>query len=151
MELSAPIKKRTQLSSIRREARARRSSDSSEYGMYSKWYSEISLHGKKRASCSKSAAGLLPGSHQTDIRMCSRRLLRLCDGKSTASQFVTWHHDFMYVAMLVLCTQVKVMFVVLVRVTPHFCSHQADIRVRSHYLPGFITSLLQVVNRLDAS
>ena len=36
VELSAPIKKRTQLSSIRREARARRSSDNGEYGMCSK-------------------------------------------------------------------------------------------------------------------
>ena len=34
------------------------------------------LHSQKRASCSESAVGLLPCSHQADIRMRSHRLLR---------------------------------------------------------------------------
>ena len=43
------------------------------------------LLSQKRASCSKSAAGLLLCSHQADIRMRSYRLLRLDDNKSAAS------------------------------------------------------------------
>ena len=43
------------------------------------------LHSQKRASCSKSVAGLLPRCHQADIRMRSHRLLRLDDDKSAAS------------------------------------------------------------------
>ena len=43
------------------------------------------IHGQKRASCSKSAAGLLTCCHQADIRMHSHRLLRLDDNKSAAS------------------------------------------------------------------
>ena len=34
---------------------------------------------KKHTGFSTSAAGLLPGSHQADIRMCSHLLLRLDD------------------------------------------------------------------------
>ena len=45
---------------------------------------QASLHSQRRASCSKSAAGLLPCCHQADIRMRSHRLLRLDDNKSTA-------------------------------------------------------------------
>ena len=43
------------------------------------------LHSQKRASCSKSIAGLLLCCHQADIRMRSHRLLRLDDNKSAAS------------------------------------------------------------------
>ena len=43
------------------------------------------INGQKRASCIKSAAGLLPCSHQDDIRMRLHRLLRLDDNKSAAS------------------------------------------------------------------
>ena len=42
-------------------------------------------HSKKLTSFSKSATGLLPCSHQVDIRMRSHHLLRLDDNKSTAS------------------------------------------------------------------
>ena len=45
---------------------------------------------KKCASCSKSAAGLLPCCHQDDIRMRSHRLLRLDDNKSAASCQHAW-------------------------------------------------------------
>ena len=48
------------------------------------------LHSKKRANCNKSAAGLLPCSHQDDIRMRSHRLLRLDDNKSAASCQQAW-------------------------------------------------------------
>ena len=48
------------------------------------------LHSHKRASYSKSAAGLLPCSHQADIRMRSHRLLRLDDNKSAASCQQAW-------------------------------------------------------------
>ena len=48
------------------------------------------LHSQKRASCSKSAAGLLPCCHQADIRMRSHRLLRLDDNKSAASCQQAW-------------------------------------------------------------
>ena len=44
----------------------------------------------KRESCSKSAAGLLPFSHQTDIRMRSHRLLRPDDNKSAAICQQAW-------------------------------------------------------------
>ena len=43
------------------------------------------VHSQKRASCSKSAAGLLLCCHQVDIRMRLHRLLRLDDNKSAAS------------------------------------------------------------------
>ena len=43
------------------------------------------VHSQKHASYSKSAADLLPCSHQADIRMRSHRLLRLDDNKSAAS------------------------------------------------------------------
>ena len=43
------------------------------------------LNGQKHTGSSKSAAGLLPRSHQADIRMRSDRLLRLDDNKSAAS------------------------------------------------------------------
>ena len=40
----------------------------------------------KRTNCSKSAAGILPGSHQADtMRMHSHRLLGLDDNKAVAS------------------------------------------------------------------
>ena len=39
----------------------------------------------ERATCSKSAAGLLPCCHQVDIRRRSHRLLRLDDKKFAAS------------------------------------------------------------------
>ena len=42
------------------------------------------INSQKRTTYSKSAAGLLPGSHQADIRMRSHRLLQLDDNKSTA-------------------------------------------------------------------
>ena len=42
------------------------------------------VHSQKHASCIKSAAGLLPCSHQADIRMRSM-LLQLDDNKSTAN------------------------------------------------------------------
>ena len=45
----------------------------------------FTLHSQKRASCSKSAPGLLPCSHQADIRMRLHCLLRLDDKKSAAS------------------------------------------------------------------
>ena len=48
------------------------------------------LHRQKRASYSKSAAGLLPCCHQADIRMRSHRLLRLDDDKSAASCQQAW-------------------------------------------------------------
>ena len=49
-------------------------------------YSTIQLHSQKCASCSKSAAGLLPCSHQADIRIRPHRMLaRLDDNKSAAS------------------------------------------------------------------
>ena len=44
------------------------------------------IHSQKRASCSKSATGLLPCCHQADIRMCSHRLPRLDDSSSTSCQ-----------------------------------------------------------------
>ena len=44
----------------------------------------------KRASCSKSAAGLLPCCHQADIRMRSHRLLRLDDDKFVVSCQQAW-------------------------------------------------------------
>ena len=43
------------------------------------------LHSQTRASCSKSAAGLLSCCHQADIRMRSHRLLWLDDNISAAS------------------------------------------------------------------
>ena len=43
------------------------------------------VHNQKRASCIKSAAGLLPCCHQADIRMRSHCLPRLDDNKSAAS------------------------------------------------------------------
>ena len=45
----------------------------------------VPIHGQKRASCSKSAAGLLPCCRQADIRMRSHRLLRFDDNKINAS------------------------------------------------------------------
>ena len=48
------------------------------------------INGQKRASCIKSAAGLLPCSRQADIRMRSHRLLRLDDNKSAASCQQAW-------------------------------------------------------------
>ena len=42
------------------------------------------IYNQKHASCSKSAAGLLPCCHQADIRMRSHRLLRFDDNKSVA-------------------------------------------------------------------
>ena len=48
------------------------------------------VHRQKRASCSKSAVGLLPCSHQADIRMCSHCLLRLDDNKSAESCEHAW-------------------------------------------------------------
>ena len=42
-------------------------------------------HNQKRASCSKSAVGLLPFSHQADIRMRSHCLPRLDENKPAAS------------------------------------------------------------------
>ena len=48
------------------------------------------LHRQKHASCSKSATGLLPYSHQADIRMSSHCLLRLDDNKSAASCQQAW-------------------------------------------------------------
>ena len=45
---------------------------------------------KKRASWTKSAADLLPCSHQADIRMRLHRLLRLDDNKSAASCQQAW-------------------------------------------------------------
>ena len=44
----------------------------------------LKVHSQKRASCSKSAAGLLPCSHQADIRMRSHCLPRLDDNKLAA-------------------------------------------------------------------
>ena len=44
------------------------------------------VHRQKRASCSKSAAGLLPCSYQADITTRSHRLLRLDDNKYVASR-----------------------------------------------------------------
>ena len=44
------------------------------------------VHSHKRASYSKSAAGLLPCSYQADITTRSHRLLRLDDNKSVASR-----------------------------------------------------------------
>ena len=46
---------------------------------------QYGLHRQKRASCTKSAADLLPCCHQADLRMRSHRLLRLDDNKSAAS------------------------------------------------------------------
>ena len=43
------------------------------------------VHSRKPARCSKSAAGLLPGCHQADIKIHLRRLLRFNDNKSAAS------------------------------------------------------------------
>ena len=43
------------------------------------------IHSQKSASCSKSAAGLLPCCHQADIRMRSHRLLRFDGNKFSAS------------------------------------------------------------------
>ena len=48
------------------------------------------INSQKRTSYSKSVAGLLPGSHQADIRMRSHRLLPLDDNKSAASCQQTW-------------------------------------------------------------
>ena len=48
------------------------------------------LHSQNRASCRKSVAGLLPCSHQDDIRMRSNPLLRLDDNKSAASCQQAW-------------------------------------------------------------
>ena len=42
-------------------------------------------HNQERASCSKSAVGLLPFSHQADIRMHSHCLPRLDENKPAAS------------------------------------------------------------------
>ena len=51
-----------------------------------KWDGRI----EKCKSCSKSAAGLLPCSHQADIRMRSHCLLQLDDNKSAASCQKAW-------------------------------------------------------------
>ena len=51
----------------------------------SKLYFYTTLPSQKLTSYSKSAADLLPCSHQADIRMRSHRLLRLDDNKSAAS------------------------------------------------------------------
>ena len=53
-------------------------------------FSEAHIHSQKRASWSKSAVGLLPCSHQDDIRMRSYRLLRLDDNKSAARCQQAW-------------------------------------------------------------
>ena len=46
-------------------------------------------HSQKRATCSKSAAGLLPSSRQADTRMRSHRLLRLDDRDLTIYRTTT--------------------------------------------------------------
>ena len=50
-----------------------------------KKYNHRYVHSQKRASCSKSAVGLLPCCYKTDIRMRSHRLLRLDGYKFAAS------------------------------------------------------------------
>ena len=54
-------------------------------GMLAQCFANWAIHSRKRASCSKSAAGLLPCCYQADIRMRSHRLLRLDYNKSAAS------------------------------------------------------------------
>ena len=48
----------------------------------------IAIHSQKGTSCSKSVAGLLPCSHQANIRMRSHRLLQLDDNNSSLLQVV---------------------------------------------------------------
>ena len=57
----------------------------------SNYQTENAVHTQKRVSCSKSAIGVLPCSHQADIRMRSHRLLRLDDNKSAASCQQAWY------------------------------------------------------------
>ena len=61
---------------------------------------KIDLLSQERATCSKSAVGLLPCSHQADIRMCSHCLLRLDDNKSLPGLMQVDCQDFLSTSLM---------------------------------------------------
>ena len=93
---------------------------------------------KKAHSCSKSDAGLLPYSHQVDIRMRSHRLLRLHDNKSAASCHAK-------VLMKVDCQDVLFTSFMQCKL---FQQHVASLYLSNFVKSDFTTDLIQLDDKL---